>query len=328
MGARQTDGTTQGGCPQGQPPFRMFGCGRPPTRSSGRPPSLPSTVRPWLPPHSVAPQLQPPAASAGVSRIVVIGGGVGGLAAAARLASAGHRVTLLEQAPEVGERRASSAGASGPATCSIPGPRFSPCRRSSRTSSRTPGTPSIKCCLCASRSPDVLPLAGRDSAQPARRRVRDRAGARRRPRIRCRGPVAAPARRGARIEAAARRPFLEAPFAGPTTLARAAVRLRRHSRHLARRDAAWARPPHAQGRTAPDAARSLRHVQRRRPPAGARCPGHDPVDGAGLRAPGTSPAACTGWGWPCATARPNTAWKSIAGRRLPPSRRRPDARRA
>lgn len=37
-----------------------------------------------------------------MSRIVVIGAGVGGLAAAARLAAAGHRVTVVEQAPVVG----------------------------------------------------------------------------------------------------------------------------------------------------------------------------------------------------------------------------------
>jgi phytoene desaturase len=37
-----------------------------------------------------------------VSRVVVIGAGVGGLAAAARLAAAGHRVTVFEQAPTVG----------------------------------------------------------------------------------------------------------------------------------------------------------------------------------------------------------------------------------
>ena len=36
------------------------------------------------------------------SRVIVIGGGVGGLAAAARLASQGHRVTLFERAPTVG----------------------------------------------------------------------------------------------------------------------------------------------------------------------------------------------------------------------------------
>jgi phytoene desaturase len=37
-----------------------------------------------------------------VSRVVVVGAGVGGLAAAARLAALGHRVTLVEQAEEVG----------------------------------------------------------------------------------------------------------------------------------------------------------------------------------------------------------------------------------
>ena len=34
--------------------------------------------------------------------MVVVGAGLGGLAAAARLAAGGHRVTVLEQAPEVG----------------------------------------------------------------------------------------------------------------------------------------------------------------------------------------------------------------------------------
>ena len=37
-----------------------------------------------------------------MSDVVVIGAGVGGLAAAARLARLGHRVTVCEQAPEIG----------------------------------------------------------------------------------------------------------------------------------------------------------------------------------------------------------------------------------
>jgi phytoene dehydrogenase-like protein len=37
-----------------------------------------------------------------MSSIVVVGAGVGGLAAALRLQAAGHRVTVFEQAPEVG----------------------------------------------------------------------------------------------------------------------------------------------------------------------------------------------------------------------------------
>ena len=37
-----------------------------------------------------------------MSRVVVIGAGVGGLAAAARLSSAGHEVTVCEAQPTVG----------------------------------------------------------------------------------------------------------------------------------------------------------------------------------------------------------------------------------
>lgn len=37
-----------------------------------------------------------------MARVVVVGAGLGGLAAAARMSAAGHRVTVVEQAPEVG----------------------------------------------------------------------------------------------------------------------------------------------------------------------------------------------------------------------------------
>lgn len=58
-------------------------------------------------------------------RIVVVGAGVGGLAAAARLAAAGHRVTVCEQAPVVGGKlgRVRFAGATfdtGPSLLTMP----------------------------------------------------------------------------------------------------------------------------------------------------------------------------------------------------------------
>jgi phytoene dehydrogenase-like protein len=46
---------------------------------------------------------QPAAATVGgMARVAVVGAGLGGLSAAARLAALGHTVTVLEQAPEVG----------------------------------------------------------------------------------------------------------------------------------------------------------------------------------------------------------------------------------
>ena len=37
-----------------------------------------------------------------MSRVVVVGGGFGGMAVAARLAKTGHEVTLLERSPDLG----------------------------------------------------------------------------------------------------------------------------------------------------------------------------------------------------------------------------------
>ena len=60
-----------------------------------------------------------------MSRIVVIGAGAGGLAAAARLAVKGHRVTLVEQGEEVGGklrtyRRDHFAFDTGPSLFTLP----------------------------------------------------------------------------------------------------------------------------------------------------------------------------------------------------------------
>jgi hypothetical protein len=61
-----------------------------------------------------------------MSRIVVVGGGIGGLAAAALLGHAGHRVTLLEASPQLGgkSRRIeldSQRIDTGPAIVTFPG---------------------------------------------------------------------------------------------------------------------------------------------------------------------------------------------------------------
>jgi phytoene desaturase len=60
-----------------------------------------------------------------VARVVVVGAGLGGLAAAARLATAGHAVTVLEQAPQVGGKlgwfaRDGHAFDTGPSLLTLP----------------------------------------------------------------------------------------------------------------------------------------------------------------------------------------------------------------
>jgi phytoene dehydrogenase-like protein len=60
-----------------------------------------------------------------VARVVVVGAGLGGLAATARLAALGHRVTLLEQADDVGGKlgwyaRDGHAFDTGPSLVTLP----------------------------------------------------------------------------------------------------------------------------------------------------------------------------------------------------------------
>ncbi len=60
-----------------------------------------------------------------MSSVIVVGGGAGGLATAARLSVKGHRVTLLEQSPRVGGklatyRRDGFAFDTGPSLFTLP----------------------------------------------------------------------------------------------------------------------------------------------------------------------------------------------------------------
>ncbi|MGZ4624098.1 MAG: FAD-dependent oxidoreductase, partial [Blastococcus sp.] len=60
-----------------------------------------------------------------MARVAVVGAGLGGLAAAARLAALGHRVTVLEQADDVGGKlgwyaRDGHAFDTGPSLLTLP----------------------------------------------------------------------------------------------------------------------------------------------------------------------------------------------------------------
>ena len=74
----------------------------------------------------------------GMARVVVIGGGYGGLAAAARLAKLGHEVTLLERAAETGGalgtvERLGFTWDAGPTSTLMPAPMRDLFRKSGRT---------------------------------------------------------------------------------------------------------------------------------------------------------------------------------------------------
>ena len=180
----------------------------------------------------------------GMSRVVVIGGGVAGLAAAARLAAAGHRVTLLEQAPEVGgklgvHQRAGFTFDTGPSLLTMPEvfrelfaatgdplDRVLPLRRvDPLTSYRWPDGTVLDLPAEAQLTGPALDAAlGPGTGVQWLRLLR----------------------RGARLEAATRRPFLEAPRRQPGDAGRARpAPARRRARRRARHDLARARPAHA-----------------------------------------------------------------------------------
>ena len=157
-----------------------------------------------------------------MSRVVVIGGGVAGLAAAARLAAAGHRVTLLEQAPQVGgklgmHQRAGFTFDTGPSLLTMPEvfrelfaatgdplETVLPLRRLDHlTSYRWPDGSVLDLPADAQLTGPALDAAlGPGTAAQWLRLLQ----------------------RGARLEAATRRPFLEAPRPGPAALAGRALR--------------------------------------------------------------------------------------------------------
>ena len=241
--------------------------------------------------------------SAASERIVVIGGGIAGLASAALLARDGHRVTLLEARDELGGRagtwerrgfrfdtgpvlvphargvrpllppvRHERGRAAGPRP---PRPRLPRVRRRLRRARST----------CARRAPRTSPSSSRSSPVRARR---------------SNGTSTPPSS----TYDIARRRFLYTNFDDPRAFARA---------RGARRRGAPGPPAH-------DAARPIRRPRRARPPppAGARLPGGVPrllaVDGAGDVPPHEPPGPRTGR---AATRRAGSARSSRASPRSP-----------
>jgi len=159
-----------------------------------------------------------------VSRIVVVGAGVGGLAAAARLAAQGHEVTVCEQAPAVGGKlarvvRDTYAFDAGPSIVTMPWV-FEELFAETGAPLRTvldlvPIDPTARyrfpdgTVLDWPRDPAAVPAALEAVLAPGSGRDWQRFSA-----------------HAAAVWAAVRGPFLESPLSGPADLARLSVRLR------------------------------------------------------------------------------------------------------